>query len=256
LPYAEVYLRGEGRAQVRDRLAPCSCVAVNVAVKCERKMSRKLGDAGVSIKFVYVAINTRLVFGADTSPQQGQRSCSSRPGDGGVGPDWAGAACGVVRVGGRGGGAVGGAVSWAFQRRLIYLPSTRAVASAATMLAGARAVQLTTSDGLRLGRGTSRRAARPVHSRFWLPDARAARRTWSSATSTRAGRTLCGWPTSAHVPTWAGFVYVAFVTDAFSRRSSAMMLCRGPNWIGVLPLGAASMTAGQFLPQVRSQVDR
>jgi pimeloyl-ACP methyl ester carboxylesterase len=42
-------------------------------------------------------------------------------------------------------------LSWAFQRRLIYLPSTGAVPSAATMLAGARDVQLTTSDGLRLG---------------------------------------------------------------------------------------------------------
>jgi fermentation-respiration switch protein FrsA (DUF1100 family) len=41
--------------------------------------------------------------------------------------------------------------SWAFQRRLIYLPSTGAVPSAATMLAGARDVQLTTTDGLRLG---------------------------------------------------------------------------------------------------------
>ena len=41
--------------------------------------------------------------------------------------------------------------SWAFQRRLIYLPSTGAVPSAATMLVGARDVQLTTSDGLRLG---------------------------------------------------------------------------------------------------------
>ena len=41
--------------------------------------------------------------------------------------------------------------SWAFQQRLIYLPSTGAVPSAATMLAGARDVQLTTSDGLRLG---------------------------------------------------------------------------------------------------------
>jgi fermentation-respiration switch protein FrsA (DUF1100 family) len=41
--------------------------------------------------------------------------------------------------------------SWAFQRRLIYLPSTGAVPSAATMLADARDVQLTTSDGLRLG---------------------------------------------------------------------------------------------------------
>jgi pimeloyl-ACP methyl ester carboxylesterase len=42
-------------------------------------------------------------------------------------------------------------LSWAFQRRLIYLPSTGAVPSAVTMLAGARDVQLTTSDGLRLG---------------------------------------------------------------------------------------------------------
>jgi uncharacterized protein len=41
--------------------------------------------------------------------------------------------------------------SWVFQRRLIYLPYTGAVPSAATMLAGARDVQLTTSDGLRLG---------------------------------------------------------------------------------------------------------
>jgi fermentation-respiration switch protein FrsA (DUF1100 family) len=41
--------------------------------------------------------------------------------------------------------------SWAFQRRLIYLPSTGAVPSAATMLAGARDVQLTTHDGLSLG---------------------------------------------------------------------------------------------------------
>ena len=65
MPYAEVYLRGEARAPVPDRLAPCSQVAVNVAVKCERKVSRKLGDAGVSINLVYLAINTRLVFGAD-----------------------------------------------------------------------------------------------------------------------------------------------------------------------------------------------
>jgi uncharacterized protein len=41
--------------------------------------------------------------------------------------------------------------SWAFQRRLIYLPSTGGVPSAATVLAGARDVQLTTTDGLRLG---------------------------------------------------------------------------------------------------------
>jgi fermentation-respiration switch protein FrsA (DUF1100 family) len=41
--------------------------------------------------------------------------------------------------------------SWAFQRRLIYLPSTGAVPSAATTLPGARDVQLTTNDGLQLG---------------------------------------------------------------------------------------------------------
>jgi hypothetical protein len=55
LQYAEVYLRGEARAQVLDRLAPCSQVAVNVAVKCERKVSRELGEAGVSIKLVHLA---------------------------------------------------------------------------------------------------------------------------------------------------------------------------------------------------------
>jgi hypothetical protein len=83
LTYAEVYLRGEARAQVPDRLAPCSRVAVNVAVKCERKVSRKLGDPGVSINLVYLATNTRLVFGADGLAVA--------------------KACGVVRVGSRGG---------------------------------------------------------------------------------------------------------------------------------------------------------
>jgi uncharacterized protein len=42
-------------------------------------------------------------------------------------------------------------LAWGFQRRLIYLPSTGTVPSAATALAGARDVHLTTSDGLRLG---------------------------------------------------------------------------------------------------------
>ena len=41
--------------------------------------------------------------------------------------------------------------SWTYQRRQIYLPSTGAVPSAATMLAGGRDVQLTTSDGVMLG---------------------------------------------------------------------------------------------------------
>jgi hypothetical protein len=65
LPYAEVYLGGEVRAQVPDRLARCSCVAVNVAVKSERKVSRKLGMQASASKLVYLATNTRLVFGAD-----------------------------------------------------------------------------------------------------------------------------------------------------------------------------------------------
>jgi uncharacterized protein len=41
--------------------------------------------------------------------------------------------------------------SWVLQRRLIYLPSTGAVPSAASMLAGAGDVQLMASDGLQLG---------------------------------------------------------------------------------------------------------
>ena len=41
--------------------------------------------------------------------------------------------------------------SWVFQRRLIYLPSTGAVPPAASMLAGARDVQIMTSDQLQLG---------------------------------------------------------------------------------------------------------
>jgi uncharacterized protein len=40
---------------------------------------------------------------------------------------------------------------WQFQRRLIYLPSTAPVASAAAVLPGARDVVLTSSDGIRLG---------------------------------------------------------------------------------------------------------
>jgi hypothetical protein len=48
-----------------DRLARCSCVAVNVAVKSERKVSRKLGMQASASKLVYLATNTRLVFGAD-----------------------------------------------------------------------------------------------------------------------------------------------------------------------------------------------
>jgi uncharacterized protein len=40
---------------------------------------------------------------------------------------------------------------WAFQRRLIYLPATADVASASTVLPGARDVELRTSDGLILG---------------------------------------------------------------------------------------------------------
>jgi uncharacterized protein len=40
---------------------------------------------------------------------------------------------------------------WALQRRLIYLPSTAAVPSAARVLPGARDVVLETTDGLRLG---------------------------------------------------------------------------------------------------------
>ena len=40
---------------------------------------------------------------------------------------------------------------WVFQRRLIYLPDTGPVPSAAGELAGARDVHLSTIDGLRLG---------------------------------------------------------------------------------------------------------
>ncbi len=40
---------------------------------------------------------------------------------------------------------------WALQRRLIYLPDTSPMPSAGTLLPGAEDVELTTSDGLRLG---------------------------------------------------------------------------------------------------------
>jgi hypothetical protein len=41
-------------------------------------VSRKLGDAGVSINLVYLASNTRLVFGADDLVAASQRSRSSQ----------------------------------------------------------------------------------------------------------------------------------------------------------------------------------
>jgi len=47
--------------------------------------------------------------------------------------------------------AVSFAVIWALQRRLIYLPSPSQVPSAREVIAGARDIQLTTSDGLELG---------------------------------------------------------------------------------------------------------
>jgi fermentation-respiration switch protein FrsA (DUF1100 family) len=40
---------------------------------------------------------------------------------------------------------------WGYQRQLIYLPETAAVPSAATVLPGAKDIELQTSDGLRLG---------------------------------------------------------------------------------------------------------
>src|SRR5688500_6667858 len=43
------------------------------------------------------------------------------------------------------------ALLWTLQRRLIYLPSPRAVPSAATVLGGAREVTLRTSDALERG---------------------------------------------------------------------------------------------------------
>ncbi|WP_020387355.1 alpha/beta hydrolase [Kribbella catacumbae] len=43
------------------------------------------------------------------------------------------------------------ALVWGFQRHLIYLPDTAAVAPAATVLPGARDVTLETDDGVRLG---------------------------------------------------------------------------------------------------------
>ena len=40
---------------------------------------------------------------------------------------------------------------WALQRRLVYLPDTRPMPAAAAVLPGGEDVELTTSDGLRLG---------------------------------------------------------------------------------------------------------
>jgi transposase InsO family protein len=45
--------------------------------------------------------------------------------------------------------------------------------------------------------------------------------------------------------TWAGF-RLRGVRHRRVQPAEFRMLSRGPNWIGVLPLGAASMTAGQF----------
>ena len=62
-------------------------------------------------------------------------------------------------------------LSWAFQRRLIYLPSTGG-AVGGHHAGGARDVQLTTSDGLRLGvvRPARRGAARSGSGLCWHDD--------------------------------------------------------------------------------------
>ena len=59
-------------------------------------------------------------------------------------------------------------------------------------------------------------AAPPHHRR--RPGGRRPPRTWCSATSTRWRRTACGWPTSRMCPTGEGWLYLAAVLDAFSRR--------------------------------------
>ncbi len=145
-------LSGAARAQVPERLASCSRVAVNVAVKCERKVSREVGEAGVPINLVYLEPARGWCSARMTSPQQRQRLRSSQcPRD--RASDQTGSVRRVVLF-----ASVVVAVvlfmvlfSWAFQRRLIYLPSTGAAPPAATMLAAGRDVQLTTSDGLMLG---------------------------------------------------------------------------------------------------------
>ena len=43
---------------------------------------------------------------------------------------------------------------------------------------------------------------------------RTRRRIWSSVTSARQDRIVCGW----YIPTWTGFLYLAVVLDVFSRR--------------------------------------
>lgn len=115
-------------------------------------MSRKLGDTSVNIPSSTRRPTRGRCFGADDLARQRQRSRRSRC------PEMvAGNQNGSVRRVVLFASVVVAVVlfvvlfSWAFQRRLIYLPSTGAVPSAATMLAGGRDVQLTTSDGLMLG---------------------------------------------------------------------------------------------------------
>nr|WP_269843818.1 DDE-type integrase/transposase/recombinase [Actinomyces qiguomingii] len=45
-----------------------------------------------------------------------------------------------------------------------------------------------------------------------------ARRTWSKDTSARSGPTSCGRVDITYVRTLSGWVYVAFITDVYSRR--------------------------------------
>lgn len=63
------------------------------------------------------------------------------------------------------------AVIWGFQRRLIYLPDTAGVASAATVLPGARDVVLEADDGVQLGAWLIAVASRTAASRYWSPTA-------------------------------------------------------------------------------------
>jgi hypothetical protein len=112
--------------------------------------------------------------------------------------------------------------------RAAFLPSTSAVPSAATMLAGANGNAGDALEGVadaergRRAGVVARCTAERLMKAFGLHGGPGR----SQLQPEQAGRVVSG-RLPAHVPTWAGFVYAAFVIDALSWRSSAM-LCRGP----------------------------
>ena len=65
------------------------------------------------------------------------------------------------------------------------------------------------------------------------------RPTWSIASSASTAVTRCGWPTCSYVPAGTGFLYLAVVIDASSRKMAGWFM--GERMTAKLVLGAVHM---------------